>query len=78
MTDDPAFRTMLDRAGKAWSHRIVDSWTRWKRPDSEISTGLEIHIKDVNSFGRFNARGIGGEIQPPGSSWEPHFRIDRD
>ena len=94
ITDDPAFRTMLERAGKAWSHRIVDTWTRWERspgelkgwlntssgtraqvrvgPEGEISTGVEIVVKDVDlpesRVGRANQG-----VQPRGDSWEPHF-----
>ena len=33
---DPAFRAMVERAGKAWSHRIADSWTPWARSAGEI------------------------------------------
>ena len=29
--NDPAFRAMLERAGKAWSHRIADTWSTWER-----------------------------------------------
>ena len=29
--NDPAFRAMLERAGKAWSHRIEDTWSTWER-----------------------------------------------
>ena len=31
MRSDPAFRAMLERAGKAWSHRIADTWSTWER-----------------------------------------------
>ena len=31
MRDDPAFRAMLERAGKAWSHRIADTLATWER-----------------------------------------------
>ena len=27
--DDPRFRAMLERSGKAWSHRIIDTWSTW-------------------------------------------------
>ena len=30
MRDDPAFRAMLDRAGKVWSQRIADTWSTWE------------------------------------------------
>ena len=33
---DPAFRAMVERAGKAWSHRIADTWTPWARSAGEI------------------------------------------
>lgn len=33
--DDPAFRAMLERAGKVWSHRIADTWSIWKRKAGE-------------------------------------------
>ena len=35
MRDDPAFRAMLERAGKTWSHRIADTWTTWERSAGE-------------------------------------------
>ena len=28
----PGFRAMVERAGKAWSHRIADTWAAWRRP----------------------------------------------
>ena len=31
MQDNPAFRAMLERAGKMWSYRIADTWTAWER-----------------------------------------------
>ena len=31
MRGDPAFRAMLERVGKAWSHRIADTWSTWER-----------------------------------------------
>ena len=31
MSNDPAFSAMLERAGKAWSHRIADTWSTWER-----------------------------------------------
>ena len=110
MQDDPAFRAMLERAGKAWSHRITDTWTAWGRspgdlkgwfaridssdpaprtrvrvgPEGELSTGLEINVRDVGALlpeGR-GAVGVGNQgVQPRGDSWEPHFgsiAIDRE
>ena len=35
MRGDPAFRAMLERAGKAWSRRIDDTWTPWERRAGE-------------------------------------------
>ena len=67
MRNDPAFRALVERAGKAWSHRIADTWSTWERREGEfkgwringgdhtevyvgaggeISTGLEIDVKD--------------------------------
>ena len=36
LVDDPVFNAMLERAGKAWSHRIADTWTPWERPPGEL------------------------------------------
>ena len=100
ITDDPAYRALLERAGKAWSHRIVDTWTPWERspgdlkgwltridssdtaprtrvrvgPKGEISTGLEINVRDVGVFLPEGRVGRGNQgVQPRGDSWEPHF-----
>ena len=35
MRGDLEFRAMLERAGKTWSHRIVDTWATWERSTSE-------------------------------------------
>ena len=40
MQDDPAFRAMLERVGKAWSHRIADTWTTWERPAGDLKGWL--------------------------------------
>ena len=40
MSDDPAFRAMLERAGKAWSHRLDDTWTPWERKAGELKGTL--------------------------------------
>ncbi len=40
MRDDPNFRAMLERAGKAWSHRIADTWTAWQRPEGDLKGWL--------------------------------------
>ena len=98
----PGFRAMVERAGKAWSHRIADTWAAWRRPggvfkgwlidgpDShtpahvdaggELSTGLEIDIRDDDIPGDFPGWAVPGH-GPPGQSWEPRFapiEIDRD
>ena len=31
--NDPAFRALVERAGKAWSHRIADTWSTWERQE---------------------------------------------
>ena len=99
LTDDPAFRAMIERAGKAWSHRIVDTWTPWERsagelkgwlgtgnpstpspevrvgPEGEISTGLELNVRDLDFTGDLTGRSGfgGGGVQRSSNSWEPHF-----
>ena len=40
MRSDPAFRAMLERAGKAWSHRIADTWSTWERRQGEFKGWL--------------------------------------
>ena len=40
MRDDPKFRSMLERAGKAWSHRIADTWTAWQRTEGDLKGWL--------------------------------------
>ena len=40
MQDDPRFRAMLERAGKAWSHRIIDTWSTWHRVGGEFKGTL--------------------------------------
>ena len=54
---DAAFRAMLERAGKAWSHRVADTWTTWVRPEGAhkgwfINGGDHIEVRV----------GAGGEI----------------
>ena len=52
MRNDPAFRALLERAGKAWSHRIADTWSAWERAGGEVKgellanggTGAEIRV----------------------------------
>ena len=40
MRDNPVFRAMLERAGKAWSRRIADTWTPWERSAGEVKGWL--------------------------------------
>ena len=61
MRDDPAFRAMLERAGKAWSRRIVDTWPTWERAPGDIKgllrsdTGPEIEVR-IGAEGETGAR----------------------
>ncbi len=83
MTDDPEFLAMLERAGKAWSHRIADTWTTWNRPVGNLGgvrrtgspTGLKIEIwdSDYDFGGTGLAWGPESDDQPPGIAWEPHL-----
>ena len=38
--DDPAFRAMLERAGKAWSRRIADTLPAWERAPGDVKGWL--------------------------------------
>ena len=40
MQDDPRFRAMLERAGKVWSHRIIDTWSTWHQAADELKGWL--------------------------------------
>ena len=40
MREDRAFRAALERAGKAWSHRIDDTWSAWERYAGELKGQL--------------------------------------
>ena len=40
MRDDPAFRAMLERAGKAWSRRIADTLATWERAPGDTKGWL--------------------------------------
>jgi len=99
--NDPAFRAMLKRAGKAWSHRIADTWSTWERQEGdfkgyyidggdhtqvyvgaggEISTGLEIDVKDED-LSEGTAGWANEGARRPGGAWEPRFgsiEIDSD
>jgi hypothetical protein len=54
MRGDPAFRAMLERAGKAWSRRIDDTWTPWERRAGEqkgwlingTDDSIEVHVEE--------------------------------
>ncbi|MCY4375985.1 MAG: hypothetical protein OXC31_19705, partial [Spirochaetaceae bacterium] len=36
--ENRAFQAIVDRAGKAWSHRIADTWSTWHRPEGWLKT----------------------------------------
>ena len=61
MRDDPAFRAILERAGKAWSRRIADTWPTWERAPGDIKgllwsdTGPEIEVR-IGAEGETGAR----------------------
>ena len=40
MRNNRAFRAMLERAGKVWSHRIDDTWSAWERRAGELKVRL--------------------------------------
>ena len=100
--NDPAFRALVERAGKAWSNRIADTWSTWERragefkgwringtdpdtqvyvgPGGEVSTGLEIEIRD-DDLPEDAAGWAQAGSQPPGDLWQPRFaplEIDSD
>ena len=53
MRNDPGFQALLERAGKAWSRRIADTWTTWERSAGDVkgsllrngATGAEIQVE---------------------------------
>ena len=56
--ENSEFRATLERAGKAWSRRIADTWTTWERPAGDLkglllndgSRGAEVRVgKDGES-----------------------------
>ena len=54
---DPASRAMLERAGKAWSHRIADTWSTWERRAGDLKGWL------INGNNHIEVRvEAGGEI----------------
>ena len=46
--NDPTFRALVEWAGKAWSHRIADTWTTWKRRAGEFK-GRRINGTDPDT-----------------------------
>ena len=40
ISDDPEFRAILERAGKAWSRRIADTWSTWERSAGDLKGHL--------------------------------------
>ena len=44
----PGFRAMVERAGKAWSYRIADTWAAWLRPGGAFK-GWLIEVTDSNT-----------------------------
>ena len=55
MQDDRSFRAALERAGKAWSHRIDDTWSAWERNAGESKGQL------VGNYGTSIRVAPGGE-----------------
>ena len=51
LRDDAVLRATLERAGKAWSSRIADTWTTWERHAGDFkgwlinSSGSEIEVR---------------------------------
>ena len=59
--NDPAFRALLERAGKAWSWRIADTWPTWERAPGDIKGWLFVDAEPesrvwVGSEGEASAR----------------------
>ena len=100
--NDPDFRALVERAGKAWSHRIVDTWSIWEQregelkgwringtdpstpvyvgPGGEVSTGVEIELRD-DDLPDYAAGWAQAGSRPPGDLWEPRYaplEIDSD
>ena len=46
--NDPAFLALVERAGKAWSHRIADTWSPWERRAGEFK-GWRINGTDPDT-----------------------------
>ena len=58
MRNDRSFEAALERAGKAWSQRIEDTWEEWERAAGESKGRL---IGDYGAQGREILVGPGGE-----------------
>ena len=58
MADDPVFRAMLERSGKAWSNRIADTWSTWHLREGDFKGWL------INGTGPDTPvyAGAGGEV----------------
>ena len=59
--DDPAFRALLERAGKAWSRRIADTWPTWERGSGDLKGWLFVDAESesrvwVGAEGEASAR----------------------
>ena len=54
----PGFRALVERAGKAWSHRIADTWAAWRRHEGELKGWL---IDGPDSHTRVHV-GAGGGV----------------
>ena len=59
------FKAALERAGKAWSRRIADTWAAWERAAGESKARL---IGDDGADGKEILVGAGGERPAPASS----------
>lgn len=58
MRNNRAFRAMLERAGKVWSHRIDDTWSAWERRAGKLKVRL---IGNYGINGQDIRVGPGGE-----------------
>ena len=84
---DPAFRAMLERAGKAWSRRIADTLTTWERapgdykgrlwsddrPESWVFVGTEGETSARLEIDVKDDDISGGFAGRGGGSWETRF-----
>ena len=55
MRDNPTFQATLERAGKAWGHRVADTWAPWTRAAGTIKGHRLPDFEEVQV-------GAGGEI----------------